>query len=117
MQRMAGARLLYEPNIQWTVVVPVNHILGRVPLMRTYLEGSSAPTIPFSLARYKERHLKYGTADRSGSEGTGSTLFELNVHLWQFGRPQPRTMSVSDRLAASEARMMAAKAKVQRHGL
>ena len=62
--------------------MPVNHILGRVPLMRTYLEGSSATTIPFSLARYKDRHFKcfkYGTADRRGSEGAGSTLFDDDV--------------------------------------
>ena len=64
MQTMAGARLLYEPNIPWTVVVPVNHILGRAPLMRTYLEGSSASTIPFSLSRYKNKHFKHGTAYR-----------------------------------------------------
>ena len=102
MQRMAGARLLYEPNIQWTVVVPVNHILGRASLMKTYLEGSSAPSIPFSFARYKDRHFKHGTADRSGSEGSGSRLFEVNVHMWQFGRPQPRTLSVSERVAAAE---------------
>ena len=54
---------------------------------------------------------KYGTADQRGSEGTGSSLFEVNVHIWQFGRPQPRTMSVSERLAAAKARKTAAKAK------
>ena len=111
MQTMAGASLLYEPNIPWTVVMPINHILGRVPLMRTYLEGSSASTIPFSLSRYKDRYFKYGTADQRGSEGTGSRLFELNVHIWRFARPQPRTMSVSERFAAAEARKTAANAK------
>ena len=77
----------------------------------TFLEGSSASTIPFSLSQYKDRYFKYGAADRRGSEGTGSSLFEVNVHIWQFGRPQPRTMSVSERLAAAEARKKAAKAK------
>ena len=38
MQTMAGAHLLYEPNIPWTIVMPVTHILDRVPLMGTYLE-------------------------------------------------------------------------------
>ena len=86
MLRMAGARLSYKSNIPWTVVVPVNHILGRVPQMRTYLEGSSDPTIPFSFARYRGRHFKYGTEDRRGTEGTAGLLFEVNVHIWQFGR-------------------------------
>ena len=111
MQTMAGERLLYEPNVPWTVVMPITHILGRVSLMRTYLEGSSASTIPFSLSRYKDRHFKYETADQRGSEETGSRLFELNVHIWRFGRPQPRTMSVSERFAAAEARKTAANAK------
>ena len=111
MQTMAWARLLYEPNIPWTFIMPVNHILSRVPLMRTFLEGSSASTIPFSLSHYKNRYFKYGTADQRGSEGTGSRLFEVNVNMWQFGRPQPRTMSVSERLAAAKARKSAAKTK------
>jgi hypothetical protein len=34
-----------------------------------------------------------------GVEGGGSPLFMLNVHMWQFGRPQPRTMSVQERQA------------------
>ena len=38
-------------------------------------------------------------------------MFEINAHIWQFGWPQPRTIFVSDRSAAAEARMKAAKAK------
>ena len=38
-------------------------------------------------------------------------MFEVNVHIWQFGRPQPLTMSVIERLAAAEARKKAAMAK------
>ena len=30
--------------------------------------------------------------------GSGSKVFELNVHLWEFGRPQPRTMTVLERM-------------------
>ena len=30
--------------------------------------------------------------------GSGSKVFELNVHLWEFGRPQPRTMTVRERM-------------------
>ena len=31
-----------------------------------------------------------------------SPLFMLNVHMWQFGRPQPRTISVQQRRANNE---------------
>ena len=86
--------------------------LQRVPLMRTFLEGSSASTIPFPLSQFKDRSFNYGAA---GTEGTASSLFEVNVHIWQFGRPhcqwQPRTMSVSERLAAAVARKTAAKVR------
>jgi len=43
------------------------------------------------------------------TEGTASLLFEGNVHIW----PQPRTMSVSDCLAAAAARTKTAKAKAE----
>jgi len=100
LQRTAGARMFYVPSKSWTIVLPVNHILGKVPLMKVYLGGSSAPTIPHSFAGQKQRYFKRGCADQAGDKGvgTGSKLFEVNVHLWQFGRPQPRTESVAERM-------------------
>jgi hypothetical protein len=50
-------------------------------------------------ARLKQLYFKHGHADRNRVEGGGSPLFMLNVHVWQFGRPQPRTMSVQERQA------------------
>ena len=38
-------------------------------------------------------------ADRPGTQQGGSRLFVLNVHMWQYGRPQPRTISVQERHA------------------
>ena len=113
LQRKAGARTFYVPSIPWTIVIPVNHILGRVPLMRLYLEGSTQPTIPRSLARDKAAYFEHGCADRAGHDGvgSGSRLFELNVHLWQYGRPQPRTMTIQERLDRQAARGMQAAAK------
>lgn len=107
MQLKAGARMFYAPSIAWTVVLPIRHILGRVPLMRLYLAGSAQPTIPHSLAGDKRPYFEHGCADRAGRSGigSGSRLFELNVHLWQYGRPQPRTMSVQERLDRKEARL------------
>jgi len=107
LQRTAGARMFYVPSTAWTIVLPINHILGRVPLMRLYLNGSTEPTIPHSFAGDKDTYFKYGCADRAGCIGTGSMLYELNVHLWQYGRPQPRTMSVSERLERKAARKAA----------
>ena len=100
LQRTAGARMFYVPLKPWTIVLPVTHILGKVPIMRVYLGGSCAPTIPHSFAGQKQRYFKRGCADQAGANGvgSGSMLFEVNVHLWQFGRPQPRTESVAERM-------------------
>ena len=94
-------------SIVWTVVLPIPHILGRVPLMRLYLAGSVQPTIPHSLAVDKDPYFEHGCADRAGRSGigSGSRLFEINVQLWKYGRPQPRTMSVQERLDRKAARM------------
>ena len=88
LQREPGARMFYEPDKAWSMVLPINHILGRVPLMKAYLEGSDSPTIPSSLARHNNVYFRHGHADRAGSsKGTGSRLFMLNVHMGQYGRP------------------------------
>ena len=89
------------------MVLPIRHILCRVPLMRLYLEGSVQTTILHSLAGDKAAYFEYGCADRAGRDGigSGSRLFEINVHLWQYGRLQPRTMSVQERLDRKAARM------------
>jgi len=110
LQSKAGARMFYVPTTAWTIVLPINHILGRVPLMRLHLNGSTEPTIPHSFSGDKDTYFKYGSADRAGRSGigSGSLLFELNVHLWQYGRPQPRTMSVRQRLEREEVRLAAA---------
>lgn len=115
LQRRSGARMFYVPSTPWTIVLPINHILGRVPLMRLYLQGSTEPTIPHSFARDKELYFEHGCADRAGrgNVGTGSRLYELNVHLWQFGRPQPRSMSVSERLQRKEERQRVSAARKQ----
>jgi hypothetical protein len=97
LQTEGGARMFYVSDTPWICVLPINHILGRVPLMKVYLGGSSSPTIPSALSQHKQAHFRYGHADRNGNEGSGSPLYMLNVHLWQFGRPQPRTISVEER--------------------
>ena len=65
LQREAEARMIYEPGQPWLIVLPINHIVGRVPLMKAYLEGSDSPTIPSSLARHRQVYLRHGLADSS----------------------------------------------------
>ena len=73
LPREAGVRTFYEPNHPWLIALPINHIVGRVPLMKAYLEGSDSPTTPSSLARHRQVYFRHGQADRAGSsKGTGS---------------------------------------------
>ena len=81
LQTKGGARMFYKPDKEWLIVLPINHILGRVPLMKAYLRGSSSPTIPASFAHHKNSYFKHGHADRNGAEDGGSALFMLNVHM------------------------------------
>ena len=111
LQRNGGARMFYKPDKEWLIVLPINHILGRVPLMKAYLRGSMSPTIPASFAPLKQTYFRHGHSDRNGEEGGGSPLFMLNVHMWQFGRPQPRTISVQQRRANKEKAQKACNAK------
>jgi hypothetical protein len=53
LQREAGAQMFYVPNKPWLCALPINHILGRKPLMKVYLKGSNSPTIPSSMAQQK----------------------------------------------------------------
>jgi hypothetical protein len=54
-----------------------------------YLAESVQPTIPHSLAGDKDLCFEHGCADRAGRSGigSGSRLFEINVHLWQYVSP------------------------------
>ena len=71
-QQRAGARIFYVPSIPWTSVLPVNHVLGRVPLMKLYLEGSTQATILRSLVRNQGAYFEHGCADSAGQDGSGT---------------------------------------------
>jgi hypothetical protein len=55
LQKEVRALMFYEPDTPWLIVLSINHILGRVALMKAYLEGSDSPTIPssFKLTQHK----------------------------------------------------------------
>ncbi len=86
--------MFYKPDKEWLIVLPMNYILGRAPLMKAYLHGSMSLTFPASFAPHKQFYFRHRHSDHNGAEGIGSQLFMLNVHMWQFGRPQPRAVSV-----------------------
>ena len=111
LQTNGGASMFYKPDKEWLIVLPINHILSRVPLMKAYLSGSMSPTIPESFAPQKQAHFKHGHSDHNGGGGGRSPLFMLNVHIWQFGRPQPRTISVQQRRANKGKAQKACNAK------
>jgi hypothetical protein len=73
--------MFYEPDTPWLILLPINHILGRMPLMKAYLGGSDSPTIPSSLADHKNTYFRHGHADCPGRQEGGSRLFMLNVHV------------------------------------
>ncbi len=115
LQKEAGARMFHEPVKPWLIVLPINHILGRVPLTKAYLGGSDSPTILSSLANHKNASFRHGHADRPGRQEGGSRLFMLNVHMWQYGRPQPRTISIKERHARlAKARQASGKKRESR---
>ena len=61
----------------------------------------------------KRVYFKHGCADGPGRAGvgTGSRVFELNIHLRQFGRPQARTITIWERQERIARAKAAANAK------
>ena len=67
------------------------NILGRVPLMPCFVDGSTHPTIPYA---YRSNNLSGGHADTRHDRGNGSRLYEVNLWMWRYGRGQPRKIPV-----------------------
>jgi hypothetical protein len=83
---------LFEPGpIQCLYVAPVDHMVGRVPLIPLFLAGNSTPTIPHKFSKHKGSVLPFGCADSTTSDGRrGSNVYEANTWLWNFGCGKPR---------------------------
>ena len=86
IQKLAGAQMYYEPSTPWVAVVPVRHIVGRAPLMRSFRGGGVTGTIPHCFARHRQSHFEQGKADSQDGCRLGSKLFEFNPYAWSFGR-------------------------------
>ena len=92
--------MYYEPSTQWVAVVLVRHIghidillticqrhiIGRAPLMRSFVGGGVTGTIPHCFARHRQSHFEQGKADLQDGSRLGSKLFEFNPYAWSFGR-------------------------------
>ena len=85
---------LYEPGpIPCLYVAPVDHMVGRVPLIPLFLAGNSTPTIPHKFSKHKGSGFSMGCTDSAASDGRrGSSVYEVNTWLsqWNFGCGKPR---------------------------
>ena len=81
-----GTKLLYMPAPDPVVyIVPLSHILGRLPL----LPAGNYGTIPRSMSLRKDACFPRGTCDRAGRPGSGSPLFYINTWamIWPTDYP------------------------------
>ena len=70
-----GTKMLYAPGPDPVVyVVPISHILGRLPLV----PAGDTGTIPYSMRDRKAACYEHGLCDRAGEPGSGSRLFYIN---------------------------------------
>jgi hypothetical protein len=69
-------KLLYLPSPDPVVyVVPLSHILGKLPL----IPAGDTGTIPRSMHGRRETSYPLGVCDRHGEPGSGSSLFYINT--------------------------------------
>ncbi len=93
----AGILKLYEPGpILCLYVAPVDHMVGRVPIFPLFLACNSTPTIPHKFSKHKASGFPMGCADSASSDGRrGSSVYEVNTWLWNFGCGKPRLGSLT----------------------
>ncbi len=90
----AGVTKLYEPfPTPCLYVAPAACMVGRVPLIPSFLAGNSTPTIPHKYSQHKRSASGFpvGSCDTAEADARhGSNVYEVNTWLWQFGRGKPR---------------------------
>ncbi len=93
----SGVVKLYEPSpTPCLYVAPVENMVGRVPLMPLFLAGNATHTIPHLYSKHKESGFPLGCTDTAAADGRrGSSVYEVNPWLWQFGRGKPRLGDLS----------------------
>ncbi len=81
-----GTKLLYMPSPDPVVyVIPLSHILGRLPL----LPAGDFGTIHRNMSSRKDACFPRGSCDKRGSPGSGSNLFYINswAMIWPTDYP------------------------------
>ena len=96
---------LYKPSpTPCLYVAPFQNMVGRVPLIPSFLAGNSTPTIPHMFSKNKAAGFPSGCADAAALDGRrGSNIYEVNPWLWRFGRGKPRLWGPVDRSDCKEA--------------
>ena len=84
------------------------NVLGRVPMIPSFVAGNAHPTIPHSL---RGRRLGGGMADKQPNRGNGSRLYEVNLWMWRYGRGQERKLSVRKCMEARVKRLREARGR------
>ena len=84
------------------------NVLGRVPLTPCFVRGNRTPTLPHSFGNSQG-----AVAESRNGAGNGSSLYEVNIWMWGYGRGQPRQVTVAEaelqqKAANSDARRRAA---------
>jgi hypothetical protein len=81
-----GTKLLYMPSPNPVVyVVPLSHILGRLPL----IPSGDFSTIPRNMSGRGDGCYPQGSGDKRGAPGSGSKLFYINswAMIWPTDYP------------------------------
>ena len=81
-----GTKLLYMPSLNPVVyVVPLSHILGRLPL----IPAGDFGTIPRNMSGRGDAYYPWGSCDKRGAPGSGSKLFYINswAMIWPTDYP------------------------------
>jgi hypothetical protein len=84
------------------------NVLGRVPMIPSFVAGNAHPTIPHS---FRGRRLGGGMADTQPNRGNGSRLYEVNLWMWRYGRGQERKVSVRKCMEARVKRLREARGR------
>ena len=106
-----GVPMVYEraaTQLQTPYVVPVENILGSVPLILCYLNGNTMNSIPH---KYLSQIPREAAADSRPDSGTGSRLFEVNIWMWRYGRTFPRVISVEQAVELRKKRLQDSRAR------
>ena len=69
-----GVQKLYKPSPTPILYVgPVANVLGRAPLMPSFLVGNSTPNIPHQLRQHRSSRFLHGLADAADASGRRET--------------------------------------------